>query len=217
MRKTHDLNGVVAVVLLLLGAALASNVHAVGKDPKVGKERISGKTGIDPEAPPEEMTMTLEQLLSDPEGVAEGATESRCINSRIATSTIILDSEHLLFRSGVGNRNWLNRLSRGCLGMRRDMVVVLEGRDANLCQRDTVYAIPRSSGSGFQTGRCSLGKFEPITAQHADMLKESFRIRGREMAEARRQERRDARAKRKAEKRAKREARKAAEAADQTG
>ena len=168
----------------------------------------------DPDNLPPEMTLTLEQLLNDPEGVAPDSEATRCINRRVATETDILDSEHLIFRSGVGNRVWLNRLSPGCLGLRTDMILVTEARGSNMCKLDTVYGVPRTAVGGFRTGQCALGEFEPITAQHADALKESFKLRGKQLAEARKKARREDRAERKRKRREAREARKAKKTLD---
>jgi len=156
------------------------------------------------------MTASLEDLLSDPEGVAPDRQEKRCINRRVGLETEILDAEHLLFRRSVGKKAWLNRLSPGCLGLRPEMILILEGRSSSICALDRVRGRSRAGSAGIQTGSCSLGKFEPITELHAQALEDTFKLRSKEMAEARRKERVQKRAQRRKERKARREARKAA-------
>ncbi len=189
-------------------AVLAGVVCPVGaRDGKAAEE------GVDPDNLPPEMTGSLEDLLNDPEGIEPDREAVRCVNRRSGLRTEILDSGHLLIRTPVGGRVWLNRLSPGCIGLRNDMVLVIEGRGSSMCQLDTVYGQPRGGIGGMSTGRCALGNFEPITPLHAKALEDSFKLRGKEMAEARRKEQAEKRAERRAlrkERRARREAEKAA-------
>jgi|GEM_PF-3215667 len=172
--------------------------------------------GVDPTNLPVEMTASLEDLLNDPEGVAPERSEKRCINRRVGVTTEILDSEHLLFRRSVGGKAWLNRLTPGCLGLKPDMVLILQSTGANICQLDRVQGTSRLGGTGFPSGICSLGRFEPVTELHAQTLEDTFKLRRKEMAEARRNERVEKRAQRrqarKERRAAKKEAQKAARA-----
>lgn len=196
------------LILLFAGSALAA-------EPGERPVPAPPPGGLDPDNLPPEMGQSLEQLLNDPEGVAPDRQEARCVNRRVASRTEILDSEHILFRSTVGGKAWLNRLSPGCIGMREDMTLVMDGRGANMCALDQVYGISRSSTVAIPSGRCSLGKFEPITRQHADALRDSFKLRGKQMADARRAERSKKREQRRKERKERRAARRAArEAAD---
>lgn len=171
------------------------------------------QAGVDPANLPPEMTRSLEDLLNDPEGVEPDRKETRCINRRGGVRVEILDSEHLLIRSAVGGRAWLNRLSPGCIGMRPDMVLIVDGRGSGMCHLDSVRARSRAGVGGITTGRCSLGKFEPITPLHAQTLEDSFKLRSKEMAEARRNERIAKRKERRKERKERRAQRKAAKAA----
>ena len=168
--------------------------------------------GIDPTDLPEEMTASLEDLLNDPEGVAPERSEKRCINRRMGLTTEILDAEHLLFRRSVGGKAWLNRLTPGCLGLKPDMVLILQGNGANICQLDRVQGTSRLGSAAVPSGVCSLGRFEPITELHAQTLEDTFKLRRKEMAEARRNERDEKRAQRRKARKERRAARKAARA-----
>ena len=134
-----------------------------------------------------------------------------CIrDSRSGVSTEILDSEHLLFRRSAGGKVWLNRLSPGCLGLKPDMVLILEGNGGSICQLDRVRGTSRLGSAGIPSGVCSLGRFEPITELHAQTLEDTFKLRRKELAEARRNDRNEKRAQRRKARKERRAARKAA-------
>jgi len=204
-------------LMIAVGLALSGSVALAGADAPEQADKEQTKADaegpIDPGNLPAEMTTSLEDLLSDPEGVAPDRAETRCIARRSGISTEILDAEHLLFRRKVGGKAWLNRLTPGCLGLRPDMVLFIEGRGASMCQLDRVRGQTRSSGgASIPSGSCSLGKFEPITELHANTLEDTFKLRRKEMAEARRKERVQKRAERRKQKKLRRAQRKAAQA-----
>lgn len=214
-----------ACTLFNVGAALnvgatVNEGTALNKETTLNKETAAGDGaskstadgGLDPDNLPAEMSQSLEQLLSDPEGSAPDRNETRCVNRRIAVQTEILDAEHLVFR-GRGNKAWLNRLTPGCVGLRPDMILVMGGQGGNLCEFDRVHGLTRVGAGGIPTGTCLLGKFEPITPQHADSLKDSFQRRGKEIAAARRDERIAKRKARRQARKDRRAARKIARAA----
>lgn len=168
--------------------------------------------GLDPDNLPAEMDMTLEQLLNDPDGVAPMVDATRCLGRVRSYQTVILDDEHLLFKSSTGRRAWLNRMTNKCVGLRPSMVLVFRSTGSRRCALDSVHGV-ESGGFGIQSARCMLGKFEPITMEHALALEDSFEKRSRALAESRRQERRAARAERKQKRREAREAKRQARAA----
>jgi hypothetical protein len=156
----------------------------------VGSSAIWAATdeALDPENLPPEMTLSLEELLADPAGV-EDEHSVRCLRSRGTLHMDILDARHLLVR-GIGKRVWLNRLRGRCLGMRPRMVLVTESRGMGACEFDQVWAMSRG-GIGIPTGRCMLGKFEPITPQQADMLKLAFKRHNRDGGKRNKRRRKD--------------------------
>lgn len=197
-------------VFLLLGGMPLVAVDVLAESKEQTRQRTS-EEGIDPDKLPPEMTRSLEDLLNDPEGVEPDLDAVRCINRRATYRFEILDEENLLVRSSVGNRAWLNRMERGCVGLRPDMILIIEGRGGNICQLDTVRGRSRATGTAIQTGRCSLGKFEPITPLHAQALEDTFKLRRKEIAEARRKERTEKRKQRRAARKERRAQRKAAQ------
>ena len=201
---------------LLLGVGLhASDAPTETPAKKTKSGKGDSQQGVDPDNLPAEMTISLDDLLNDPEGVAPDREATRCIPRRTGLHTKVLDAEHLLFRRSVGGKAWLNRLSPGCLGLNEDMVLRFEGQSARFCQLDRVQGLTRQ-GFGISSGRCSLGKFEPITELHAQALEDTFKLRSKEMAEARRQERIQKRADRRKARKERRAERKAARDAAST-
>ncbi len=169
----------------------------------------SSDQGLDPDNLPAEMSLSLEQLLNDPEAVAPDIESSRCIRRRSSgVSTEILDTKHLLFKSSVGNRAWLNRLRTECIGLRPEMILVIESRGTRLCQLDSVFGVTSAGFPSVRSAQCSLGSFEPITMDHAEALEATFNLSRKALAESRRQARRAARTERKRRRREAREARK---------
>lgn len=142
-----------------------------------------------------EMNLSLAQLLasSDEELQPEG---ERCLRAATQYRVSILDEGHLLFR-GRGKRAWLNRLRGSCTGMRPEMILVTERRGSSRqCELDTVFATTRSQfgRSGLDSARCFLGKFEPVTPEHAAVLEVAFEQQRRDLRNQRRIERRQRKA-----------------------
>lgn len=168
--------------------------------------------GLDPNNLPAEMDMSLDELLNDPEGLTPNVDATRCLMRVTRYNTVILDSAHLLFKSSTGRRAWLNRLSSECIGLRPSMILIFESTSSRRCALDSVQGVENGIGS-FPSARCRLGKFEPITFEHAEALEETFKKSSQALAEARRQERKVKRETRKRKKRAAREARRQERAA----
>jgi len=156
---------------------------------------------VDGELSPE-MEMSLAELLASPDEALQPEGR-RCLPSLAQYNISILDEGHLLVR-GLGKRTWLNRLRGRCVGMRPEMILITERRGSSRqCEMDTVYAAARNSlgVAGNESARCRLGKFEPITPEHAGVLEVAFEQQRR----AQRQQRIDIRREKKARKRARKE------------
>ena len=155
---------------------------------------------LSPEELTPEMSLSLAELLASPDEELQPEGE-RCLRGLNQTQVTILDDSHLLFR-GRGRRFWLNRLRGRCHGMRPDMILVTERQGTSRqCEFDTIYATPRNrlGGAGIESGRCYLGKFEPVTADHAGVLKVAFEQQRRDLRKRQRAERRQRRAAKRAQ------------------
>jgi len=209
----------VAVLALWAGstsdAALGAETNSAAKKAEPAQTNRAGEDGLDPENLPAIMDMTLEELLNDPAGAAPNVAAERCMKRFSGYSTEILDPQHLLFKSSTGRRAWLNRLPNECIGLRPSMALVFESTGSRRCAHDTVYGFLPSLGpvQTARSARCRLGKFEPITLEHALALEETFAQRSKALAEERRQERKAKRDERKRKRREAREARRQKRAA----
>ncbi len=189
-------------------SAVATETATEATDAAEG-DSPSADGGLDPDDLPAVMDLSLEELLNDPAGVAPNVAAERCMNRFSGYSTEILDSQHLLFKSSTGRRAWLNRLPHDCIGLRPSMALVFESQSARRCAQDTVYGFNPSIGPALsaRSARCRLGKFEPITLEHAQALEDTFARHAKALAEDRRQERKAKRAERKRKRSEAREAR----------
>ena len=148
-----------------------------------------------------EMEMSLAELLASPDEALQPEGR-RCLPSLTQYNVSILDEGHLLVR-GRGDSTWLNRLRGRCVGMRPDMILITERRGSSRqCEMDTVYAASRSSfrAAGNESARCRLGKFEPITPEHAGVLKVAFEQQRRALRRQRIENRREKKARKRARK-----------------
>lgn len=116
-------------------------------------------------------SLSVDEILASaprPGGV-EGAVA--CLPRNAYTEVEVINPELLLFH-GRGEKMWLNRMRQACLGLRLDRTLAFEMRDSRLCDLDTVRGIDNFGGFWSATGaRCSLGKFDPVSPEQAELLK----------------------------------------------
>lgn len=93
-----------------------------------------------------------------------------CLPGTAYTEVEVINPELLLFH-GRGDRMWLNRTRQACLGSRIDPVLAFDKRNTRLCDLDSV-AVAHNLGGYWSTGvPCSLGKFDPISPEQADLVR----------------------------------------------
>jgi hypothetical protein len=112
-----------------------------------------------------------EILDTTAEGPADAAAV-RCLSSMDYDQVEVLDSQRLVFK-GRGQKRWLNQLRVRCPGLRRHATLQFEMRSMRLCEMDGFKSI--DPGFGDRSGHCSLGKFEPISPDQEQMLKDALR------------------------------------------
>ena len=122
----------------------------------------------------EDSPATVEELLSEAPRPEDYSDSVSCLRRDTYQKVEVLNREYLLFKGHRG-RYWLNRLRSACIGLRRSDTLAFEMRDSRLCDLDTFSGIG-SFGRGFErtSARCSLGKFETISPEQAELLKESL-------------------------------------------
>lgn len=146
-----------SIALLLLMTGLTG---ACATQPETGEE--------------EEQPLTVEEILASapkPEDYSDPVT---CLNRYAYDDVEVINRDLLLFHGRRG-KVWLNRLRNACIGLRRDDTLAFDMRDSRLCDLDTFASVDTFGGPLERTSaRCSLGKFEPVSPEQAQLLKEGL-------------------------------------------
>ena len=118
--------------------------------------------------------LSVEDILASapkPEDYSDSVT---CLHRDAYTDVEVLNRELLLFH-GRRDKVWLNRLRRACIGLRRNDALAFEMRNSRLCDLDTFSSVDTFGGPlGRTSARCSLGKFETVSPEQAQLLKEGL-------------------------------------------
>jgi hypothetical protein len=100
----------------------------------------------------------------------DDAEAERCILINRIRNTYVLDDQRILFYMR-GKEVYLNQLPRRCAGLGLERRFMYRTSLSQLCDLDTISVL-RSFGGGFMQGAtCGLGKFQPITEEDADALR----------------------------------------------
>lgn len=171
-------NATGVTILLWVGLMWAPLGHAASvasETSEMSETPEASETATEDQAPGEP---TLEErvraiLDSPPEGDGVVGEIVRCIRTFDYDSVDILDAERLVFK-GRGGKRWLNQLRMKCPGLRRRDPLSFEIRSNRLCEFDSFRSID-VTGYGGASPKCSLGRFEPITEDQVQMLKDALR------------------------------------------
>lgn len=151
-------------VARLLASAVAVAAFAGEPSPAVG-ERGDGKAiGARDE-------LTAEEILANPLDEPAYSNTARCLGTARYRRVEIIGNRALIFHGRRGDA-WLNVLPRRCPGLRSDMVLVLEQEGLRLCALDRFSALSR--GGGMATVFCSLGSFEHMTTEQAQVRSDAL-------------------------------------------
>lgn len=123
----------------------------------------------------EDAPLSVEEILAAAPSAEDYGQSTRCLSTHAYVNVDVLDNQTLVFQ-GRGDRAWLNRLRRPCLGLRRNDALSFELHENRLCSLDTFTGIDAFMGS-LERGSaiCSLGEFEVISREQAAALKEALR------------------------------------------
>ena len=121
----------------------------------------------------ERLDARLDELLEETLVGAAYGDSSNCLFARAYRKVRVVNDRVLLFEGP--NRYWLNRLKRKCVGLTRDMALMLDHKGPSVCSSDHVQGRRRVSGPHTGTSICSLGSFEEVDEQHALMLIDTLR------------------------------------------
>jgi Family of unknown function (DUF6491) len=126
---------------------------------------------------------SAEEILSGTAPPADYSQAVDCIPSAMINRTEPLNDRYIVFHSS-GNRLWLVQLKMRCPGMTASSLLSFE-KDANrLCEWDSVRTVNDYGMGGVRLGpKCNLPKFEPVSQDQIDMLKQHIRNPGPKAAE----------------------------------
>jgi hypothetical protein len=134
----------------------------------------------DAAAPPTPLDAQIDFILDHPLPESDYSQSDRCVYVNDYEAIEVLDSRRLLFRGRRGSF-WLNQLRSECLGLTRDGVLILEGRNRSICDMDSFRSVPRravvqmSDLTNAQFAmNCMLGHFEAISEAQAMVLRDAL-------------------------------------------
>ena len=117
-----------------------------------------------------EAPMTVDEILASAPRAEKDSDTVNCLHRDAYTDIEVINPELLLFH-GRSDRLWLNRLRQSCVGLRQDHTLALDMRNGRLCDLDSVSGVDVLGGHYLPGARCSLGKFDPVSPEQADLLK----------------------------------------------
>ncbi len=83
----------------------------------------------------------------------------KCVRTVNISSSRPLDDRHMLFRMRNGDM-YLNRLGRGCIGLKSNGSYSYDNRIAELCNNEIISVIDTFNPASL--GSCGLGNFEKL-------------------------------------------------------
>ena len=131
----------------------------------------------------------IEEILSVPLDPAEYGETKRCLSDSEYRSFRSLDERHILFEGRRG-KQWINTLRTRCTDLRHgDVLIVRQFSGTRMCDADSFEVgdwfdwpwyrrWPWHWGGSWGTGmQCSLGKFQPVTAEQVAEIEALLRSR----------------------------------------
>lgn len=123
--------------------------------------------------PPQDSESAVEGILESPLADDDYREEKSCLWQRQIDNVEIIDENFVIFHGRLRNQMWLNKLTRPCVGLRRDMLITTRSRSGSICRFDTLDAQPRGAGQFGTAVRCYLGSFEAIDKVRAEAVKKA--------------------------------------------
>lgn len=94
----------------------------------------------------------------------------RCILINRIDKTAVIDDRNILFYMR-GKDVYLNQLPRRCGGLGAERTFMYQTSLSQLCDLDTITVLSARAGGFMPGASCGLGKFQPITEEDADALR----------------------------------------------
>ncbi|HTK98508.1 MAG TPA: DUF6491 family protein [Pseudomonadales bacterium] len=121
---------------------------------------------------------TAEEILNGTAGPIDYSQAVKCIASAKIERTEPLNDRYIVFHLSR-NQLWLAQLKMRCPGMTAVSQLSFEKDQHRLCEWDSVRTVNEDGIGGFRLGpKCNLPKFEPVSPEQVDMLKQHIRNPG---------------------------------------
>lgn len=127
----------------------------------------------DADNPSQDSESAVEGILENPLADDDYREEKPCLWQRQIDNVEIIDESFVIFHGRLRNQMWLNKLTRPCVGLRRDMLITTRSRSGSICRFDTLDARPRAANPFGTAVRCYLGSFEDIDKVQAEAMKKA--------------------------------------------
>lgn len=152
---------------LYLGAAMVVLAGCAASTP-------SSEQALDAEVAAQARQETLDDILDAPLTAAAYAGDTeRCLSTYAYRSVEVLDDQLVLFK-GNGDKRWINRLPRRCIGLRPNEVLRFEMRSNRVCETDSFRSYDRAFMTTLSSGNCTLGQFQPVTPEQVAAIEVAF-------------------------------------------
>jgi hypothetical protein len=121
---------------------------------------------------------SAEDILNGTAGRVDYSKAVKCISSQKIEHTEPLNDRYIVFHLN-GKELWLVQLPVRCPGMTATSTLSFEKDQNRLCEWDSVRTVNEDGIGGFRLGpKCNLPKFEPVSVEQVDMLKQHIRNPG---------------------------------------
>ena len=156
---------VVATVRTWLGACAMAAVSAAA----------SGDAAAQPGKPG---GPTFDEIVNGTAPPIDYTQTEKCLRSERIERTEPLSDRFIVFHMR-GGALWIAQMRNRCPEMTYDSKLMFEKSNPRICEWDTVRVVHDEGLDGYRYGpRCNLPKFEPVTPQQVDMLKQALTSKG---------------------------------------
>ena len=122
----------------------------------------------------ERIDIEVQEILNNTLDDDDYGEATRCIWSNRYDKIELIDERRVIFYGGR-SRAWLNHWKHGdqCAGkLYSHYRIGVEQRSRQVCEHDQIFFIDMNMGMRRVGPKCVLGKFEPITREQADYIKD---------------------------------------------
>ena len=168
-------------ICLALLVLLCPWAHA-SPPPETVAEGFGVPSAVAEEAPDTKLTTAqkIEALLAETPDTHDYQTTQRCLSRSKIKRYEVLDSTLLLIH-GRKDKVWINQFPRKCVGLRRNMPLILKVYGSQVCANDSFYARRSwerldnigARGANLGSVHCLFAPFEAVSVEQAELIKQA--------------------------------------------